>query len=211
LQACWRPAALKDKDDRMSEDDQMNSNGGSRLTDASPWRMVAVVAAMAVTALLAAACSGGGSHGSESVSSSDQNPTVQLDAYASCMRGHGDPSFYFTLQKGTPSPPPAGDMGSAIGGYMAYFDPSSPGYQPAKKACQHLSPFWSAGPGSSHQQFLRGVKFAECMRSHGYPNFADPNPTTGLSVTVTGSLPPSAITPQFQAASKKCGGPRPAP
>jgi hypothetical protein len=185
----------------------MNSCSGSRLGEARPWRVV-VVAALAVTALLAAACGGGGPHGPGSGSSSDQNTAAQVDAYASCMRSHGDPSIYFTLQKGSPSPPPAGDMGSAIGGYMAYFDPSSPGYQAAKKACQHLSPFpSSAGPGPSHQQFLEELKRANCMRSHGYPNWPDPNPTTGLSVTVTGSPPRSAITPQFKAAAKACGEP----
>jgi hypothetical protein len=55
-----------------------------------------VLAILAITALLAAACGGGGSHASGSGTSSDQSLAVVLDSYASCMRGHGVANFYFT-------------------------------------------------------------------------------------------------------------------
>jgi hypothetical protein len=195
----------KDKDDQMNKDDLVNSFSGSRRGDARPWRAAILVAALAVTALLAAACSGGGRHAPGSGSSSDQNTTAQLDAYASCIRSHGDPSFYFSLYKGLPTPRPGEDV-TGIGNYFAYFNPSSPGYQAAKKACQHLylSAFGPLPPPPSHQQFIEELKSANCMRSHGYPNYPDPNPTLGGHIgVIPGS--PTANTPQFKAAAKTCG------
>jgi hypothetical protein len=183
----------------VSRDDRKNSNSGACLRNARPWR--AAVLALAITALLAAACGGGGASGS----SSDQNTTAQLNAFASCMRSHGLPNFYFTRQTGTPSPPPAGDdsiMG--IGQYFAYFNRSSPAYEAATKACQHMSPFGSAPPGPSHLQFLEELKRANCMRSHGYPNYPDPNPTIRGQTMVVGGV---ANSPQFKAAAKTCGEP----
>jgi hypothetical protein len=86
----------------------MKNDSGPPPGDARPWRTAAVFAALAATALLAAACGGGGSHASGSGPNPDQNFAVALDAFASCMRSHGDPNFYFTRQTGTPSPRPMG-------------------------------------------------------------------------------------------------------
>jgi hypothetical protein len=193
------PSALKDKDDQVNSGDQMNSNSGSCRGNAKPWRAAGMAAALAVTALVAAACGGGGSHASGSGSSSDQNIGAQMNYYASCMRSHGDPTFYFN-QTGTSSPPATVDINGHI-----EIDPSSPGYQGAEKTCGHLLPsvFSSTPPQQSHQQFVANLKFAECMRSHGYPNFPEPSPAKHLVI-------PAGIdvnTPQFQAAVKTCGQP----
>jgi hypothetical protein len=190
------PSALKDKDDQVDKDDQMNSNSGSCQGNARPWRATGMVTALAVTALAAAACGGGGSHGSGSGASSDQNVGAQMNAYASCMRSHGDPSFSFS-QTSTSSPPAIVD----VNGHTE-IDPSSPGYEGAQKTCGHLQPsvFSSTPPQQSHQQFVAQLKFAECMRSDGYPNFPDP------SATKHGVIPAGidVNTLQFQAAVKKC-------
>jgi hypothetical protein len=193
------------------KDDQMKNDSGPHPGDARPWRTAAVFAALAATALLAAACGGGGSSGS----SSDQDTTAQLQAFASCMRNHGDPSFY--LAAGTTSPPPPGtpSPGTAhglglvmtqINGYTIAWEPGSPAFEAARKACKHLASFFlpSGTPSRpSHQQFLQELKSVDCLRSHGYPNWPDP-PTRML----VGQVIPVGVdtsSPQFQAAVKKCG------
>ena len=56
-------------------------------------------------------------------------------------------------------------------------------FQTAQKACQHLLPFGNAQGTETHQEFLNALKSAACMRSHGYPNWPDPNPNVaGVSV-----------------------------
>ena len=47
-----------------------------------------------------------------------------------------------------------------------------------------------------------GVGYAACMRSHGVPNFPDPNAQGTLTITVSKSLDPSA--PLFQKAEGDC-------
>lgn len=176
----------------MSKDDQQNERN-ARPRNARPWRIVAVVAALPVAGLLAAACGGGGSQ------SSGQNLAAELDSFASCVRSHGVPGFYFTTS--IPSAPPDGGV---IGDhqYYAAFDSNS-AFEAAQKACQRLDPMGT--PSSvTHQQFLKALRSAQCMRSHGYSNWPDPNPNQrGFRVPV--SIDTSS--PQFQAAAKACGLP----
>jgi hypothetical protein len=185
----------------MSRDDHKNSNSVLRLGGAMPWRAAAVACALAATALLAAACGSGGSHAAGSGPSSGQNFAAELDSFASCVRSHGVPGFYFTTA--TPSPPPDGEV-FGDHGYNVAFDPSSPAFKAAFQACQHLAPFSLNPPHASHQQFLKELKSAECMRSHGYPDWPDPNPAK-LGFRVPVSIDTSST--QFQAAAKTCGLP----
>jgi hypothetical protein len=53
-----------------------------------------------------------------------------------------------------------------------------------------------ASPGSNTQ----AVKFSECMRSHGEPNF--PDPAANGSFTLPSGM--NAESPQFQSAEKAC-------
>jgi hypothetical protein len=66
----------------------------------------------------------------------------------------------------------------------------------ALSACGSSGPSSSAGTGSGN---ALAIKFAECMRSHGVPNFPDPGkPAAG---------PGSGIDPQspaFQSSAQKC-------
>ena len=52
------------------------------------------------------------------------------------------------------------------------------------------------GPGAS------GVKYTACMRSHGVPNYPDPDGQGVITITVSSSLDPSS--PLFQAAQADC-------
>jgi hypothetical protein len=200
----------------MNKDAQANGNTRRGMGGARPWRVAALAAALAVTALLAAACSGGGSrapgsgsgsndggsHTSAPGSNPDQNLAVALDSFASCMRSHGLPSFYFTRQSAPPSAPP-NDWVVGYHEYYVAFDPSSRVFQAAQTTCNHLWPgsdgFTGSGAGT-HQQLLHALKVVACMHSHGYPNW--PDPVGGRVVFPVGVDTNST---QFQAAAKTCG------
>jgi hypothetical protein len=176
--------------------EQKTSKSGSRAAGARPWRAAAVAAALAATALLAAACDG--SHPPES--GSDQNVAAAVARFASCIRSHGVPGFYFTHQNVNPSAPPDGAVIGVGGGYTFVFA-STLAFNAAAEACQHLAPFLRLTPRrETRQQFLQALKSAECMRSHGYPDWPDE--------TNHGWLVPVGIdtsSTQFQTAAKTCG------
>ena len=183
----------------MNNDDQQNYKR-SRLRKARRGA-VALAAALAVTGLLAAACGGGASH-TGSAPSPGENWAVGLDSFASCMRSHGVPGFYFTRQSSPPSPPPDGVV-VGLRGYYAAFDPNSPAFQAAQRTCEHLLPFsgglTGGGSGGTHQQFLQALKVVTCMRSHGYPDWPDP-----INNQVMFPAGVDTHSTQFQAAAKTC-------
>jgi hypothetical protein len=154
------------------------------------------VAALAGLALLVAAC--GGPHQTAPGAGSGQNLSQRLDAYASCVRGHGVPDFYIT-RAGT-APPSPGTVQEVFHGWLVPVNPS----QAAQKACQHLLPTHTLPTGAElRQQFLRSLKSAKCMRAHGYPHWPDPVMRNGL---VPNFVPPGVDvnSPQFQATAKTC-------
>jgi hypothetical protein len=144
-------------------------------------RTAAAIIATAALALLAAACgasppstgSGGSSHPGGSSSTS---PAI---AFSRCMRSNGVSRF--------PDPDP--DSGGGIPKADAQrLGVSSSQLQAAESACQHLLPStgsidqqteqcMTAGdcPPALVQQVLNLERsFAQCMRSHGVPNWPDP-------------------------------------
>ncbi|MGB6454189.1 MAG: hypothetical protein WBH47_06815 [Streptosporangiaceae bacterium] len=187
----------------MNNDDQQNYKR-PRLGNARLGRAVALVAALAVSGLLAAACGGGSSHAG-SAPSPGENLAVGLDSFASCMRSHGVPGFHFTRQS-DPTSLPANAAVVEVGfhGYYAQFDPDSPAFQAAQKTCEHLLPFsgglTGTGTGGTHQQFLQALKVVACMRSHGYPDWPDP-----INNHVMFPANVDTHSAQFQASAKTCG------
>jgi len=156
---------------------------------------------------LLAAC--GSSNTSTTSAASFQSQGI---AYSKCMRSHGVPNF----------PDPGGRNGGGIqiqasaesgSGQTLTVNGvpiSAPAFQSASQACQKLMPKPKATPGGLALAKKNGVKFAECMRSHGVPNFPDPQiqsgPGGGVGVRIGG--PGSGIDPRspaFQSAQKTCG------
>ena len=144
-------------------------------------RNPAVMIAAAVLALLATACSSSpsssGSGGSSHPGGAATSPSAV--AYSACVRSHGVPNF----------PDPGSD------GQVPKADPqllgvSSTQLQLAQRTCQHLYPAnggtlsasslrqcYESGvcpPALVQQALDAGLKFADCMRSHGVPNWPDP-------------------------------------
>jgi hypothetical protein len=151
-------------------------------------RAMAITAALAGVACLAAACSSPQSPAGKPSSS----PGAQALAYSKCMRSHGVPDF--------PDPKINGSSVSMGVGTRGDLSPSNPTFKAASRACHSLQPAGANPPAQSAQELATDVKFADCMRSHGYPSFPDPD-SRGVF-----NLPP-AINPnsaQFGSATNAC-------
>jgi hypothetical protein len=170
------------------------ARGGDRVRRAG---LLAV--ALAVTGVLSAGCSGGSAGPGVPVASSDPasasaSATVSAEAqaleYAGCMRSHGVPNF----------PDPTMQNGSVGFNITAGdgVDQNSPQYQAARQACSSLRGGGTANSGPGN--LAKELRFAQCMRSHGVPDFPDPNKDGGFSGTST--INPSS--PTFQNAQSTC-------
>ena len=169
------------------------------MNEGQPGRLAAALipAALALTALLATACSG--SHPVRSGASPGSGNVQQLDVFAACMRGHGVLNFYFTNSR----PSNTSTALSVMGHYVTGVNPQTDQFVAAMKACKHLLP-GGGPPPITQKQIDSLVKFAACMRSHGYPDYPDPIVQNG---GVEQSPLPSSIdtsSAQFQAAEKTC-------
>jgi len=108
------------------------------------------------------------------------------------MRAHGVPGFPDpTVQNGSVG----FNITSADG-----IDQNSPQYQSALQACASLRGSGASSGGSS-ANLAQEVKFAQCMRTHGVPDFPDPNKNGGFSGSSSNINPNS---PTFQNAQSTC-------
>jgi hypothetical protein len=170
------------------------------------WGGLAVLVAGAALGL--AACSGSSSPHVASLgnySSSDGaphtttttpagSPAQLLDEWASCMRSHGDPGqidptvdadkvIQITLGAGYNGQGLRGEN-DACGTYLSAAQTALGGGTP---------------PGSSSE--ATGLKFAQCMRANGVPDYPDPTGTNQAAHATSGS---DLNLPTFQAASTLC-------
>ena len=131
------------------------------------WPRIAAVGVMAGAILLATGC--GGSSGSPDGSSSPGTSNVAKEvAYSNCMRAHG-----VKVSVGSNGSISTGNSGSGGG-------TSAQKMQSAQNACRHLLPSAPSGrqvQAHQAQALKQALKYTQCMRSHGMPNF--PDPTTG--------------------------------
>ena len=156
----------------------------ARVTGARP----AVLAALAGTALLAAACSSG----SGALASAQQTNYQKALAYSQCMRAHGEPGF----------PDPQANGSLLINGPKDHLNGAL--MNSANKACQHLMP--KSPPLTASQQrriTAQALKFVACMRAHGLATFPDPQVNSGgIALQLPKGLSPNS--PVFQAAQQAC-------
>jgi hypothetical protein len=126
-------------------------------------------------------------------------PGGELAEYASCMRSHGVLNF-----------PQQAAFGSSAAirtakGQMAQISQSevfSPRFQGAQRACAKY--YGASGTSTPHvgaEELQKLLAVSRCMRSHGVPNFPDPNPTTGDFTTPAGI---DENSPQVLAALQSC-------
>jgi hypothetical protein len=181
------------------------------------------VVGLATVALLLAGCGGGSSSpgvahlsntsgspaastgartGEGAPSRGSSSPEAEALANAGCMRSHGVPNF--------PDPTASGVV------HLRGVDLSSPAFQAAQKACRKLFPNGSKGgpPSPAEQARMQegALKFSQCMRSHGVPNFPDPPAAAaaaGPKIEEGSGIDPNS--PRFKAAQKTCQSSLPRP
>jgi len=152
---------------------------------------------MAAAALLAAACSGSpSSTGPGGSPNAGGSATSQLVAYTQCMRSHGVPDY--------PGPDSSGQMPKITSGQQVGVSDSR--LTAAQGACQDLWPYQAPTEAQQRQQLTDDVKFAQCMRSHGVPDFPGPTSSDGrvefvISVSRDGFDPHS---PRIIAKAHEC-------
>ncbi len=91
----------------------------------------------------------------------------QAVKFATCMRNNGVPNF--------PDPDASGELtrDGVING--SSLDPSSAAWQKAIDACKDLQPAGFTGHKRSPQEQEAALKFAQCIRDNGVPDFPDPS------------------------------------
>ncbi len=149
--------------------------------------LVAVGFAVAV-----AAC---GSSGKPPSATAPSIAEQQLN-YAVCMRAHGVPNY----------PDPTTGSGINALPLNSGINIQSPAFRAAHEACAKLNPANSVPePAESESQKLADLKYAECMRAHGVPNYPDPT-YSGNGRVIEKPLSLNTESPAVQRALKACEG-----
>ena len=156
------------------------------------------IAALVGVALLATACGGGvSSHAGAGRSSAaaDRRPYL---AYSRCMRNHGAPFW----------PNPSTRAGR--GGVYQYrvtahilAQEHGPSWNAALSACAKHAPRLPFTEAQLAAARTRLLKVTQCMRSHGFPDWPDPD----ISPSQISILPPRGANPgnpKYRAAAQAC-------
>jgi hypothetical protein len=171
----------------MNDARNEETGGGS----ARPRRAAPRALALAALALLVGACGGGGSS-----AAGGSTPYQQALSYAQCMRSHGEPGF--------PDPDSQGLFQN-----LGPVDIRSPQYLSATKTCGHLLPASHVSAAQRQQDLSRQLKYAGCMRSHGFPDTPDPvlMPNGNMEGAGPGGAAGPGIdtnSPQYNSAQRTC-------
>lgn len=134
-------------------------------------------------------------------SAPSNSKSAQLSAgvrFSQCMRNHGLVNF--------PDPDASGQLTIDGIANRSGVDTSSAAFTDALGACRALEPAGFTGQPRTAQQQDAALKFAQCVREHGVPDFPDPAKGEPLIDT---NLIPSSDTPRgmsaLNAATAKCG------
>jgi hypothetical protein len=166
----------------------------------------ATIAPILAAGVLLAACGSSSNPNSGLSASSKQSNGVAL---ANCIRSHGVPNF----------PDPSGNghggiliqqsdrSGSGPSTEVNGVPVNAPAFKSAMQACRKYQP--NAGtpsPAKTARIKAKALAMSRCMRSHGVPNFPDPQFQSGgggfgIRLGGAGVNPQS---PAFQAAQKDC-------
>jgi hypothetical protein len=151
--------------------------------------LMGVLLVIAGIALLAACSSP--SH-TPSAGNSTSSAYAKALAYAQCIRAHGIPNY--------PDPNSQGQFVAQNGSSLP--NVSQAVVSAAARACQRLQPPTMPGPpqGGQGTNTSQALRFTQCMRSHGEPNF--PDPAANGSFTLPHGM--DAESPQFQSAEQAC-------
>jgi hypothetical protein len=158
-------------------------------------------AAFALTIAIGAAGAALAGCGSGSHAGSGARLTGSKLAFAECMRAHAVSGFP------DPTPPgdlPAGPFNSVFGFVLpATIDTEAPAFKAAMQSCAKLIIGNRPRPPRSDNHSPE-LKFAECMRANGVPDYPDPPAATSGPIQ---SIGPNVNldTPAAKHASRVCG------
>jgi hypothetical protein len=171
-------------------------------------RATVLVALLGCLGLLAAGCGGGSrspsvarvgsntksasSHGGSAALTPQQETSIDI-AYAACLNKRGiqvramsTGGLVWVTRPGLPGP-------------------HSPQDAPAERDCKSLLPKGGLPSRPTAAQNARAIaqllRYAECIRAHGVPNFPDPT-SQGIRISASSGL--NLNSPQFLAAEKSC-------
>jgi hypothetical protein len=157
--------------------------------------------ALLATVALISACGSSASPQTGTGSGSGGNSTAAnaqtVVKFAECMRTNGVSQF--------PDPGPSGRLTIDAVANGSSLDTSTPAFKQALSACKALEPAGFTGSKRSSQQQQAGLKFAQCIRANGVPDFPDPIPNGPL--VDTNRIPSSATSSGMSilnAAMQKC-------
>ena len=150
--------------------------------------------ALTLAAVSLAGC--GGSKHPDSSSSSGDTDYDQAMRFSQCMRSHGLASF----------PDPVQQSGGGISLSIksgSGMSADSPRFRAAQAACRKFAPRRSSDhvmTAAEQQHFLR---YSQCMRTHGLPQFPDPKFSGGgVQLRLPAGLGPDS--PSLKAAENAC-------
>ncbi|HVA10077.1 MAG TPA: hypothetical protein VNG12_25425 [Acidimicrobiales bacterium] len=158
----------------------------------SKLRPLATLALIGMVAMVSA-CGSTAPAATRSGSSSGSNTAANVQKavkFAECMRNNGVSDF--------PDPNASGEFTYGIPAGSS-LNPSSAAWQQAIAACKDLEPPGFTPKTLTTQQIAARVRFAQCMRANGMPNFPDPTNNGPLI-----SVPHAQSNSQLQSALGKC-------
>jgi hypothetical protein len=155
------------------------------------------LAALACLAVLAAACGSASSNSTSDTGAGSPggSPSSSALAYSQCMRAHGITKF--------PDPNSQGGL-SLRAGPGTGIDPNSPQFKAADQACRKLMPGSNLSPAQRAANQAREIRYSQCMRAHGLPDFPDPNSQGGIAIKGQPGSDLDPNNPRFRAASSAC-------
>jgi hypothetical protein len=155
-------------------------------------RFLCLVLALAVPLV---GCGGGPKHPNDSSSSKDTRYELAVK-FSRCMRSHGLASF----------PDPVQQSGGGISLSMkkgAGIDPDSQQFKTAQAACRKFDLSREGGKPMSAAQQQQFLRYSQCIRTHGVPQFPDPTFSGGgARLRLPRGLGPDS--PSLQAAQRAC-------
>jgi len=141
---------------------------------------MAALAVMAGVIVLASGCGGGSSTDPDASPSATSNVAKEV-AYTNCMRAHG-----VAVSVGS-------NGGFSVSGSSSdgSSGASQKAFDSAQDACRHLLPNGgqpNQAQRAAHQAqaLQQALKYTQCMRSHGVPDFPDPKASGTINISTSG-------------------------
>jgi hypothetical protein len=156
-------------------------------------RTIKPLAALALLGVITAC----GSHTTADSGGSTSGTLAKGVKFSECMRSHGVTKF--------PDPDSSGQLTIDAIANGSGIDTNASAFTQALSACKRLAPAGFTGQPRSAQQQNAALKFAQCVRDNGVPDF--PDPLNGQPLIDTNRIPSSDTASgmgALNAATQKC-------